>query len=149
MDSILSTELDAAHERAHRAYAARDVATYMDTFHPLLEYRQHNGHSISREQLASNVRAQLRRVYAAASTFHRTALTAGADRASATEDGEQCATFEVRAFGILRRIWSVQRRGRYHWIRSEDAWRILRVEVLDEKVTSHLSLAFGSAALVA
>jgi hypothetical protein len=145
-ESVVSTDLDAAHERARRAYAARDVASYMDTFHSELEYRQHDGRTIGRDQLAGDVRAQLQRVNAATSTFRRTALATSADWASATEDGEQCATFEVRAFGILRRVWSVQRRGRYEWIRGGDGWQIRRVEILDEKVTSSVSLAFGSAA---
>jgi hypothetical protein len=144
-ESVVSAELDAAHERARRAYAARDTGSYMDTFHPTLEYRQHNGRTIGREQLGGDVRAQLQNVNAAASTFRRTALAPSADHASATEEGEQSATFERRAFGIVRRVWTVQRRGRYEWIRTEDGWQIRRAEILDEKVTSHVSLSFGSA----
>ena len=145
MESFVSMELDAAHERARHAYAARDAATYMNTFHSSLEYRQHNGRTITREQLAGDVRTQLQKVNAAASTFRRSALAVSADLASATEDGEQLATFEVRAFGVLRRVWSVQRRGRYEWIRSGNGWQIRRVEILDEKVTSQLSIGFESA----
>jgi hypothetical protein len=145
-ESVVSEELDAAHERARRAYDARDVASYMDMFHSALEYRQHDGRTIGREQLAGDVRAQLQRVNTAASTFRRTSLATSADLASATENGDQCATFEIRAFGILRRVWSVQRHGRYEWVRGGDGWQIRRVEILDEKVTSSVSLAFGSAA---
>jgi hypothetical protein len=144
-ESVVSAELDAAHERARLAYAARDAASYMDTFHSALEYRQHDGRTIGYEQLAADVRAQLQKVHTASSTFRRTALAAGVDRTSATEEGEQCATFEVRAFGILRRVWSVQRRGRYEWIRSGDGWQIRRAEILNETVESRISLTFGPA----
>jgi len=142
-ESVVLTELDAAHERARCAYAARDVTSYMDTFNVALEYRQHDGRTIGREQLAADVRAQLKRVHAAMSTFRRTAFATSADRMSATEEGVQCATFEVRAFGIVRRAWKIQRRGRYEWIRSGSGWQIRRIEVMGETVTSHVSIAFG------
>jgi hypothetical protein len=59
-------------------------------------------------------------------------------------DGRTIATIGVRAFGILRRVWSVQRRGRYEWMRGGDGRQIRRVEVLHGKVTSRVSLLFGS-----
>jgi hypothetical protein len=141
----VGTELDAAHERARRAYAERNVVAYMRTFHPALEYRQRDGQTIGCEQLASDVKAQLDRVSSASSTFRRTALVSNEDGASAIEEGEQSATYEVRAFGVLRRVWSVQRRGRYEWVRTAEGWQIRRVEILHELLTSRMSLAFGSA----
>ena len=144
--SIVASELDAAHERARRAYAARDLATYMDTFASDLVYRQRDGRSIDRDQLAIDVRVQLRRAASAASEFHRTALKLGVNEISASEEGEQCATYEVRAFGIVRRIWNVRRLGRYEWSRGEVGWQIRRVEILYEEITSHVSLAFGRSA---
>ncbi len=141
--TTVAAELDAAHERARLAYVARDLAAYMATFHPDLEYRQADGRAIGRERLGRDVAAQLERIDAAWSEFHRGTLVVGADGVTATEEGEQRARFEVRAFGLLRRVWSVRRHGRYEWAYGAAGWQIRRVEVLREDVTSRLSLGLG------
>lgn len=144
--SAVGAELDAAHERARRAYAARDFAAYLGTFHMDLEYRQADGRTIGREQLARDVRAQLERVHAAASEFRRERLEVRADGATAVEEGEQRARFEVRALGVVRREWVVRRRGRYEWVRSAVGWQIRRVEVLEEEVQSRVRFGLGRGA---
>jgi|ERR1041385_6225569 hypothetical protein len=142
-ESAVAAELDAAHERARRAYATRDLAAYIEIFHPDLEYRQPDGRTIGRDRLARDVRDQLDRVHFAASEFRRESLALGADGVSATEEGEQRATFEVRAFGVVRRIWSVRRRGRYEWVCGAAGWQIRRVDVLREEVTSRVAFGLG------
>jgi hypothetical protein len=132
----IRTELDAAHERGRQAYARRDAAAYMASFHRDLEYRQSDGQTIGWEKLASQVRAQLARVAVASSDVRREALEVGSDGTTVGELCEQHARFEVRAFGILHREWSVRRRGRYEWVRSAGGWQIRRVEVLVEDVRS-------------
>jgi len=141
--TAVAAELDAAHERARRAYAARDLSACMDTFHPDLEYRQADGRVIGREQLGRDVADQLGRVHAASGEFHRGSIEVNADGLGATEEGEQHATFEVRAFGVLRRVWSVRRHGRYEWAYGAAGWQIRRVEVLREDVTSRFSFGLG------
>jgi len=82
-------------------------------------------------------------VHAASSEFRRERPEVGADGTTAVEEGEGLARFEVRAFGVLRREWSVLRRGRYEWVRGAAGWRIRRVEVLREEVQSRLRVGLG------
>ncbi|HUQ18227.1 MAG TPA: hypothetical protein VM099_01330, partial [Gemmatimonadaceae bacterium] len=126
-------ELDAAHERAKRAYAARDSAEYLEIFHPDLEYTQLDGRTISRDQLRQNVSTQLAHVDTAASEYHRDELIVGSP-SEVTEVVDQTATFSVRAFGLIRREWRVDRRGRYQWCRTSAGWQIRRVQIISEKV---------------
>ena len=142
-DENVAAELDAAHERARRAYADRDAQAYVELFHPDLRYTQHDGRIIGREQLARDVRQQLARVRTATTEFRRETLeVSGPD--AATEVLEQRATVEVRAFGVVRRVWSVRRRGRYGWVRAPAGWQLHRVEVLAEEVERvRTGLAFG------
>lgn len=135
----IEAELDAAHDRARAAYARRDVDAYMAMFHPDVAYTQPDGRIIGYEQLARDVRAQLARVDSATTEFRREALEVG-DAATATETLEQRATFAIRAFGFLRRDWSVSRRGRYEWVRGAATWQLRRVEVLWEEVVGRLSV---------
>jgi hypothetical protein len=138
----VAAELDAAHDRARAAYARRDVDAYMAMFHPALAYTQPDGRTIGHEQLARDVRAQLARVDTATSEFRREALEVR-DAGTATETLEQRATFAVRAFGFLRREWTVSRRGRYEWVRTAATWQIRRVEVLWEEVVGRFSVGVG------
>jgi hypothetical protein len=134
--AAIRAELDTAHNSARQAYARRDAAAYMAMCHPDLEYQQADGKIIGWESLAGDVRTQLSRVAAASSEFQRETLEVDEDGITATEVCEQRATYEVRAFGLLHREWSVRRRGRYKWVRVSAGWRIRRVEVLAEDMRS-------------
>lgn len=135
----ITAELDAAHDRAHAAYAARDADAYMTTFHPTLTYTQRDGRTVGREQLARDVRSQLARVDSATTEFRREALELPSP-GTATETLEQRATFAVRVLGFVRREWSLERRGRYEWVRTADRWQIRRVTVLSETVRGRFSI---------
>jgi hypothetical protein len=135
----IAADLDAVHDRARAAYARRDVDAYMEVFHPALTYTQPSGRTIGREQLGRDVRAQLARVDHATTEFRREALEVR-DLQTATETLEQRATFAVRAFGFLRREWTVSRRGRYEWIRAGGTWQLRCVDVLSEETVGRLSV---------
>src|SRR5262249_23733649 len=108
----IAAELDAAHDRARRAYRDREAAAYIDAFHTELKYTQCDGRTISREQLAQDLWVQLAKVRTATSEFQRESLDSnGAEQA--TETLVQQGRFEIRAFGIVHREWTFQRRGRY------------------------------------
>lgn len=132
-EAALAVLLDAAHERARQAYAARDVAAYMALFHPELEYMQRDGKTIGHAALMRDVRAQLARMENAESSFRRASLESRQQN-RACEVLEQSATYSVRAFGIVHNEWHVQRRGRYEWLLTDSGWRVRRVEVLSESI---------------
>lgn len=130
----LAAEFDAAHKRAHEAYARRDASAYIDLFHPELEYTQGDGRTIGRDELAHDLRVQLARMRSVEMEFRRETLEWDGGAGIATETLQQRATFQVRAFGIVRREWTVRRRGRYGWLRTVNGWKLRRVQVLTEEV---------------
>ena len=132
--AAVAADLDAAHDRARKAYAARDGAAYMAVFHPEIQYQQLDGKVIGYAALARSVRTQLEHVENAASEFRRESLESQ-DRQQAIEVLAQSATYSVRAFGLLHTQWQVQRSGRYEWLFTDGRWQIRRVEVLAEVVT--------------
>jgi hypothetical protein len=141
--AMYAAELDAAHERARRAYAARDCAEYLAVFHPDLEYTQLNGRTINRDQLGRDVATQLARVDTAASEYQRDDMSVGA-AGDVTELVDQRASVAVRSFGFVRREWSVRRRGRYQWLRTSAGWQIRRVQIVSEEVVPvRTRLSFG------
>ncbi len=78
------------------------------------------------------VKTQFERLDHPTSEFTRESL--------AVVDGEvqatlvQVASAEARAFGILRRLWRVERRGLYTWAIEDGEWKIKRVHVLSESM---------------
>ena len=137
----LIAELDAAHARARDAYTRRDAAACIAGFHPRLEYVQSDGRTIDRDRLARDISAQLAAAHRATTEFVRESLCPVPD--GAIEVLEQRATFEVRAFLVVHRLWTVHRRGRYEWTWTREGWQIRRVEVLSEEVKSRTWLALS------
>jgi hypothetical protein len=125
-------ELDSAHERARAAFTAKDVSAYMATFSPLLEYRQLNGNTINRDQLARDVQSQMVGLKSVGSSFKRLSLDIEGD--SVVETLEQEAFAEYVVFFFFKRRWTVHRTGRYRWSKTPEGWRIIRVEVLNESI---------------
>jgi hypothetical protein len=132
--AVVAADLDAAHDRAREAYAARDAAAYMAVFHPELQYQQLDGKVIGYAALARGVRTQLERVESAASEYRRESLESQSPQ-QAVEVLAQSATYRLRAFGVLHTQWHVQRSGRYEWLFTDGRWQMRRVEVLAEVVT--------------
>lgn len=87
---------------------------------------------VGREQLARDVADQLRSVESSDTSYVRESLQVDGD--CVTELLRQTATVTTRHFFFIRRVWRVNRLGRYTWVRSSEGWRIHEVEVLDEAV---------------
>ncbi len=135
-----ATELDARHAEAKRAFERRDLAAYREIFAPDLAYCQADARVIGREQLMRDVAIQFDRLRWVRSSFTRESIEPGNDRA--IELLTQTALAGATAFFFIHRIWKIARKGRYHWTKVENQWRISRVEVLEECVTGHFK--FGS-----
>jgi hypothetical protein len=138
----VATEIEAVSALARAAYLRRDVDAFMATFHPALAYTQLDGRTIGHEQLARDVRDQLARMDTATSEFRQSALEVR-DAETATQTVEQRGTFAVRAFGFLRREWTVSRSIRYEWVRTESTWQVRRAEILREELVSKFSIGLA------
>ena len=140
MASPIEAALDARHDAAQAAFARRDLEAYAALFHPDLVYSLPDGTNIGREALMRDVRAQFARLDRASSTFTRERLDVD-DAGAATETLTQSVVAEASAFGLLRRIWRIERRGDYRWVADGGDWKIAHVRLSRE--TSEARWTFG------
>src|SRR5262245_50613645 len=131
-ENAVASELDAIHSRAKVRYRAKDLGGFMAVFDRSLRYKQPDNRTIGWDQLAQDVSAQFTTIDDAETNYVRESLHVEKDEV--TEVLQQTATLTSRHFFFFKRIVSLSRRGRYHWIRTADGWRIDEVEVLSENV---------------
>jgi hypothetical protein len=138
-DSI-EQELDERHAAARDAFLKRDLNAYRAIFSASLRYRQANGKVIDRNRLMRDVASQFRQLSSVQSSFVREQLSVTGNEA--TETLEQSATVAATAFWVVHRRWHLRRRGEYSWTKLEGVWRIEKVTILSENLTSswHLGL---------
>ena|SRR5687768_6700518 len=122
----VEAQLDAARDRARSAYFRRDVGGVMAMFHPTLAYTRPDGRTIGYERFARDLSVQLERMETGSTGFRREALEVR-DAEIVAETLEERTTFIVRAFGFLRREWTVSRWAVYEWVRNGGAWQVRRV----------------------
>jgi hypothetical protein len=139
-NATLELSLDAAHDQAQQAHLDRNVEAYMACFTRDLSYRQADGKVIGWEQLSRDVESQLRRIAASVSTFQRRSLRALSK--GAEEELVQTAWGCATAFGLLHRIWHLERNATYSWVVQDGVWRINAVYVASERL-SHAGWRFG------
>ena len=130
--TAIAEELDAVHRSAISHYRNMDARGYMEAFAPDLEYHQLNGVVIGRDQLARDVESQLSRLIAADTAYSRESLNVNGNHA--VEHLVQTASATIRVFVFLRRTWRVRRTGRYTWSKTQEGWKIQKVEVIDERI---------------
>jgi len=128
----VARELDELHREARESFNDRDVAGYMRVFAPGLQYRQASGAVIGRDELARDVAAQLARVESAETSYMRESLHLEDGRA--IELLAQLARVTLRRFLVFSTVVRVERRGRYVWGRTAAGWKIIEVEILEERV---------------
>ncbi len=129
----IKASIDAAHERAKKAFAAKDIDAYMAVFSPSLAYKQINGKTISFEQLRRDVSAQFRRLTRAESSFFREQFQLAETKA--VEHLTQTAVAEEKFLFFFTRKYQIHRRATYTWGKDEAGWAIVNVEVLEERVS--------------
>ena len=130
--SDFKAALDERHFAASRAFAAKDIGAYQALFSENLQYSPVDGKVIDRERLMRNVRAQFKTLQQAQSRFAREDSIVVGDEVEETL--LQIAVAEAAAFGFVRRLWRIERRGRYTWAMEDGQFRIVRVRVSSEKV---------------
>jgi hypothetical protein len=125
-------EIDDAHARAQKAFQTRDLRSYMEIFTPDLTYRQPDGQTIDRDTLRKDVARQFKSITAVRWRFARESFEAAGNEVS--ESLIQTGWIASTAFGILHRLWHLERRGLYTWRRTNRDWQISAVEVHSERV---------------
>jgi len=132
IDETLIKEIDKAHFASNEAQLDKDFDLYMSIFSAELQYKQLNGKTIEKKQLANNVKSYFDRVKSLSSSYQRTEIdfTDG----KITETLIQYSEVSLRIFIFFSKKWTVEREGIYEWIKEKDQWRIGRVEVLEEKI---------------
>jgi hypothetical protein len=130
----IETALDERHTAARIAFARRDINAYTDVFCAGLEYRQADGIVIGRSRLMRDVATQFKRLSKVDFSFRREEIEVS--DGAATETVTQIVSAEASAFGFVRRLWRVSRRGRYTWLMRDGVWKIAGVHILSEEVLS-------------
>jgi hypothetical protein len=133
-ESRVAAELDAMHLEAREAFEHRNLAAYRELFAPGLTYCQADGRVIGRNRLMRDVAAQFRRLDGIRYSFERKSIEIGDGRANELLTQTGCAY--VTVFLIVHRIWEVSRRSRFYWTDVGEQWRIERVEVIEEHVST-------------
>jgi len=128
--SPVSSELDAAHERAKASYKAKDLGGFMAMFAADLKYKQPDGKTIGWEDLAHDVGAQFMAVEEMDTAYVRESLQV--DNDTVIEVLNQTAHLTMRYWLFFKRTLHLSRRGRYRWRQSREGWKIQDVEVLSE-----------------
>jgi hypothetical protein len=120
------------HDASRRLYVARELVGYMSFFSPDLAYRQANGKVVGLRQLTNDVEEQFRRLGAVDWVSRVESEERSPDQV--IEVVSQTGTIVTTAFGLLHRMWRLDRRGRYTWRVHDGRWRIAQVDVLEERV---------------
>jgi hypothetical protein len=127
----IARALDERHAQAQAAFRRKDLGAYSDLFAPDLRYERSDGQVIDRDRLMRDVSFQFERLSDFDGAFEREALNLDGGRT--TETLTQSALIELSAFaGLLKRSWSLKRRGEYRWSNPDGVWRIAEVRVLQE-----------------
>jgi hypothetical protein len=105
----------------------------MAIFAPDLIYHQADGKTINLQRLTKDVARQFRSQGDADWTFtlHDQVHEGGV----VVETVAQSGWFAATAFGLLHRVWLLERQGRYVWKLHDGRWCIGEVTILREKVT--------------
>ncbi|WPV00565.1 hypothetical protein SNE26_02140 [Mucilaginibacter sp. cycad4] len=130
-DTLLKT-IDDAHIIAKKAQQNKELDLYIDIFADDLQYKQLNGKTIGKKQLAADVKRYFNRVKSFSSNYRRTEFSFSEGKV--TERLTQYSEVSIRVFIFFTKKWTVEREGIYEWKMIKDSWKIFNVEVLNERI---------------
>jgi len=125
-------EIDKIHQLANESLRQKRFDTYIDIFSDHLKYKQINGKTRGKTELAKDTAVYFSRLKSTTSQYERKSFSIGENRF--TENLNQKATASMRVFIFFTKKWTIEREGIYQWSKSEGAWKIEDVEILSEKV---------------
>jgi hypothetical protein len=133
MDEKLIEEIDGFHKAANDALKEKRFSDYMDFFADDLQYKQLNGKVINKQQLTSDTRRYFDRIREFSGEFERMEITIDNNRI--VERLIQHAKVSIRIFIFFSKRWIVEREGVYTLEKNKDKWKIIKVDIINEKVS--------------
>jgi hypothetical protein len=125
-------EIDEMHKFSSETLGQKRFDTYINIFSDNLTYKQLNGRIIDKKQLARDTALYFSRLKNSNSQYERTDFSIHGNRF--TESLIQKATTSIKVFFFFTKKWTVERVGIYVWIKTDDNWKIEKVEILNEKI---------------
>jgi len=132
VDETLLKAIDNAHAIANKAQQDKNFDKYMDTFADDLQYKQTNGKTIGKKQLATDVKRYFTKVKSLSGNYQRTEISF--QEGKITERLTQHSEISIRVFIFFTKKWNVERKGIYKWKIINGDWKIFNVEVLNERI---------------
>ncbi len=125
-------EIDKMHHMANESLRQKRFDSYINFFSDNLKYKQLNGMTRDKTQLAKDTAVYFSRLKTTTSQYERKSYSI--DENKFTENLIQKATASIRVFIFFTKKWTVEREGIYQWGKREGIWKIEEVEILSEKV---------------
>lgn len=125
-------EIDEMHQLSNEALVQKRFDDYINIFSDNLIYKQLNAKIIDKKQLTKDISSYFSRLKIATSHYERKDFSIEGNRF--TETLIQNATASIKIFFFFKKNWTVEREGKYQWIKNGDNWKIEKVEVLNERV---------------
>ena len=125
-------EIDKIHLLSSEAIEQKQFDDYINIFSEKLTYKQFNGKIIDKKQLTKDTIVYFSRLKTLKSKYERKNYSIEGNRF--TENLIQQATVSITVFFFFTKKWTIEREGTYEWNKTEDNWKIEKVEILKEKV---------------
>ncbi|MDB5122859.1 MAG: hypothetical protein JWP94_988 [Mucilaginibacter sp.] len=131
---LLLEEIDKAHQLANNALKNRMFEEYINFFGDELKYKQLNGKTIGKASLANDIKLYFNRILNYTSSYDRLSFTLEKD--TLIEELIQHLNISLKVFVFFSKNWKVQRKGIYQWKNINNEWKIVVVEILEEKLNN-------------
>lgn len=125
-------EIDKMHHLANESLSQKKIDSYINLFSANLKYKQINGITRDKTQLAEDTALYFSRLKTSTSQYERQSYSINENKF--TENLIQKASASIRVFIFFTKKWTVEREGIYQWSKHESIWKIEEVEILSEKV---------------
>ena len=125
-------EIDKMHHLANESLSQKKFESHINLFSANLKYKQINGITRDKTQLAEDTALYFSRLKTSTSQYERQSYSINENKF--TENLIQKASASIRVFIFFTKKWTVEREGIYQWSKHEGIWKIEEVEILSEKV---------------
>lgn len=132
VDNETIKEIDNLHKKANEALEQKQFDRYMDFFGDGLQYKQLNGKTIGKTELIKDTSNYFNRLQEFSSRYERKGFKI--ENQKIIETLIQQASLSIRVFIFFSKNWKVEREGIYEWEKINDSWKIVKVEILKERV---------------